>query len=144
MVSRLRSHEPSQSPLGTNSRSAWHSLECFLWKILVDVCPLTQLLCQRRKLRGRILPLQSTGEVQITEAIPPKPPSEVGPLDPRVVFWGLRSMATTHALSLLRESRSSRTGYRKHRSRNKPGDSGLLANGLRLPQLLIPKWCLCI
>lgn len=109
MVSRLRSHEPSQPPLGTNSRSAWHSLECFLWKMLVNVCPLTQLPCQRRKLQGRMLPLQSTGEVQITEATLPKPPSEVGPLDPRVVFWGLRSMATTHALSLLRE-RANRPG----------------------------------
>ena len=50
-----------------------------------------------------MLPLQSTGEVQITEATPPKPPREAGPLDPRVVFWGLRSMATARGLSLPRE-----------------------------------------
>ena len=41
VVSGLSSHEPGQPLLGTNSRNAWHSFECFLWKILVNVYPLT-------------------------------------------------------------------------------------------------------
>lgn len=92
-----------------------------------------------------MLSLQSTGEVQITDATPPKPPSEAGPLDPRVVFWGLQSMAIAHALSLLREQ-ANRPGKdtENPEAGTKPGDSGLLAKGLRLPQLLIPKWCLCV
>lgn len=92
-----------------------------------------------------MLPLQPTGEVQITEATPPKPPREAGPLDPRVVFWGLRSMATARGLSLPRE-RANGPGQdtENTKAETKPGDSGLLAKGLKFTQLSIPKWCLCI